>query len=60
MLIYPQAVGGDIGCGILAVALDAEATALEDPGIAGRVLAALGRAVPARRRNRRATITQPA
>jgi tRNA-splicing ligase RtcB len=58
--IYPQAVGGDIGCGMLAVAVDAEASALEDPGVAGRVLAALGRAVPARRRNRRAAITQPA
>jgi tRNA-splicing ligase RtcB len=59
-LIYPQAVGGDVGCGMLAVALDMEATALEDPGVAGRVLAALGRAVPARRRNRRAAISQPA
>ncbi|MBA2302062.1 MAG: RtcB family protein [Acidobacteria bacterium] len=59
-LIYPQAVGGDVGCGMLGVALDVEATALEDPGIAGRVLVALGRAVPARRRNRRAAITQPA
>jgi tRNA-splicing ligase RtcB len=59
-LIYPQAVGGDIGCGMLAVAFDVEATALEDPGIAGRVLAALGRAVPARRRNRRAAISRPA
>jgi tRNA-splicing ligase RtcB len=58
-LIYPQAVGGDIGCGILAVAFDVEATALEDPGIAGRVLAALGRAVPPRRRNRRAAISRP-
>src|SRR3989442_13033186 len=46
-LIYPQAVGGDIGCGMLAVAFDVEATALEDPGIAGRVLPGLGRAVPA-------------
>lgn len=58
-LIYPQAVGGDIGCGMLAIALDVEATVLEDPGIAARVLAALGRAVPARRRNRRSTIAQP-
>jgi hypothetical protein len=31
-LIYPQAVGGDIGCGMLAVGFDVEATALEDPG----------------------------
>ena len=58
-LIYPQAVGGDIGCGMLAVGFDVEATALKDPGTAGRVLAGLGRAVPARRRNRRATITPP-
>ena len=58
-LIYPQAVGGDIGCGMLAVGFDVEATALENPRIAGRVLAGLGRAVPARRRNRRAAITPP-
>jgi tRNA-splicing ligase RtcB len=58
-LIYPQAVGGDIGCGMLAVGFDVEATALKDPEIAGRVLAGLGRAVPARRRNRRAAITPP-
>ena len=58
-LIYPQAVGGDIGCGMLAVGFDVDATALDDPGIAGRVLAGLGRAVPARRRNRRAAIAPP-
>ena len=58
-LIYPQAVGGDIGCGMLAVGFDVEATALTDPGIAGRVLGGLGRAVPARRRNRRETIPAP-
>src|SRR5688500_13462478 len=58
-LIYPHAVGGDIGCGMLAVGFDVEATALENPVIAGRVLAELGRAVPARRRNRRATIAAP-
>jgi hypothetical protein len=45
-LIYPQAVGGDIGCGMLAVAFDSEATAIRDPGTAGRVLAELGRVVP--------------
>ena len=58
-LIYPQAVGGDIGCGMLAVGFDVDATALLDPKIAGRVLSGLGRAVPARRRNRRAGITPP-
>ena len=58
-LIYPQAVGGDIGCGMLAVRFDVEATALQDPQLAGRILAALGRAVPARRRNRRAAVKPP-
>jgi tRNA-splicing ligase RtcB (3'-phosphate/5'-hydroxy nucleic acid ligase) len=45
---------------MLAVALDLDATALESPRAAGQVLAELGRAVPARRRNRRAVIPQPA
>jgi len=58
-LIFPQAVGGDIGCGMLAVGFDVEAAVLQDPGTAGRVLAGLGRAVPARRRNRRAAIPLP-
>jgi tRNA-splicing ligase RtcB (3'-phosphate/5'-hydroxy nucleic acid ligase) len=59
-LIYPQAVGGDIGCGMLAVAFDLEAARLGDPSIAGQVLAQISRAVPARRRNRRATVELPA
>ncbi|MEZ5353505.1 MAG: RtcB family protein [Bryobacteraceae bacterium] len=58
-LIYPQAVGGDIGCGMLAVALDVEAEALTDRRAAGAVLADLGHAVPARRRNRSSAIAQP-
>lgn len=58
-LIYPQAVGGDIGCGMLAAALDIEAASLSDPKIAGNVLAELGRAVPALRRNRRTVVEQP-
>jgi tRNA-splicing ligase RtcB len=58
-LIYPQAVGGDIGCGMLAVGLNREAAALKDPKVAASVLAGLGRAAPARRRNRRAVIPQP-
>ena len=57
--LYPQAVGGDIGCGMLAVGFDLEASVLKDPQVAGRVLAALGRAVPPRRRNRRAAIGPP-
>jgi len=58
-LIYPQAVGGDIGCGMLAVGFDVEASVLREPQVAARVLAALGPAVPARRRNRRAAIRPP-
>lgn len=58
-LIYPQAVGGDIGCGMLAVGLDLEAAVLGNPRIAGQVLSDLGRAVPARRRNRNAMVSQP-
>jgi tRNA-splicing ligase RtcB len=58
-LIYPQAVGGDIGCGMLAVALDLDAAALRDPKAAGQVLAELGSAVPPRRRNRGQIIDQP-
>src|SRR6185369_13648864 len=58
-LIYPQAVGGDIGCGMLAAALDVEAAALHHPKIACRVLTELGRAVPPRRRNRQTAVPQP-
>ncbi|HLK65637.1 MAG TPA: RtcB family protein [Bryobacteraceae bacterium] len=59
-LIYPQAVGGDIGCGMLAVATDAEAASLAVPRLAGEVLSGLGKAVPPRRRNRRTLVSQPA
>jgi len=59
-LIYPQAVGGDIGCGMLAVAIDREARVLKHPKTAASLLKELGRAVPARRRNRSAAIPQPA
>src|SRR5438552_13063362 len=50
-LIYPQAVGGDIGCGMLAVATDLDAAALDNPRAAGQILNELRRAVPARRHN---------
>ena len=58
-LIYPQAVGGDIGCGILAVPFDVSAERLADPATAGRVLARLSDAVPARRWNRKAAMEVP-
>jgi len=58
-LLYPQAVGGDIGCGMLAVALEARAQKLEDPSLAGRMLKELGRAVPTMRRHRNAVARWP-
>jgi len=58
-LIYPQAVGGDIGCGMLAVGLDLDSAALNNPRVASQILTGIGRAVPTRRRNRRAIIAQP-
>jgi tRNA-splicing ligase RtcB (3'-phosphate/5'-hydroxy nucleic acid ligase) len=58
-LIYPQAVGGDIGCGVLAVPFNIGADGLAHPAVAGRVLAELARAVPARRRNRKAILAAP-
>jgi len=58
-LIYPQAVGGDIGCGILAVPFDVSADCLADSAVAGRLLAEISRAVPGRRWNRRAVPDLP-
>src|SRR5258707_14877067 len=49
-LIYPQAVGGDIGCGMLAGAPDPRGAALGIPKGAGQGLGGLRRAVAARRR----------
>ncbi len=50
-LLLPAAVGGDIGCGMAAVAFDGEAAALDDPRAAAAVLAGLARAVPAMRQS---------
>ncbi len=58
-LLYPQAVGGDIGCGMLAIPFDVEAASINEPRIAGRILAHLGNSIPARRRTRRHTIPMP-
>lgn len=58
-LVYPQAVGGDIGCGMLAVAFDVAADALSDPAVAGRVLGRLGEVVPTLRRHRRHALPWP-
>src|ERR1700761_432157 len=59
-LLYPQAVGGDIGCGMLASPFNTEAASIGEPRVAGRILARLGSLIPARRRHRRRTIPMPA
>lgn len=45
--LIPAAVGGDIGCGMAAVALDADADILADAHAAAAVLAGLTAAIPA-------------
>lgn len=52
-LIYPAAVGGDIGCGFATVAFDAAAAPLDRPLAAEAVLNRLPQAVPVIRHKRR-------
>ncbi len=58
--LYPAAVGGDVGCGMWAVALDADADLARDPTRAGALLRLIGRAVPAHRRHRARVVEPPA
>ncbi|HEX4053652.1 MAG TPA: RtcB family protein [Tepidisphaeraceae bacterium] len=58
-LIYPSAVGGDIGCGMLAMAFNASADMLPDAGHAGAVLRLLDQKIPSQRRNRTRTLPLP-
>ncbi len=58
-LLYPSAVGGDIGCGMLAVAFDASADVLQNATCAGTLLRALRESIPAQRRHRSHTIPFP-
>jgi tRNA-splicing ligase RtcB len=58
-LLYPGAVGGDIGCGMLAVAFHSAADLLADAASAGRLLAALPGAVPAARHHRSRIVAFP-
>ncbi|HEX3355330.1 MAG TPA: RtcB family protein [Tepidisphaeraceae bacterium] len=58
-LLYPAAVGGDIGCGMLAMGFDIEADTLKDPKIAGLILRDLCERIPGVRRHRRHTISMP-
>lgn len=57
-LIYPDAVGGDIGCGMAAVRFEGEASLLSDERAAAKVLDGLGRAVPTTRHGTRFAVTQ--
>jgi tRNA-splicing ligase RtcB len=59
-LLYPGAVGGDIGCGMLAMAFDVEADAVRRGSVAGTILAELYRKIPAARRHRQRTLPMPA
>ncbi|MDC0935730.1 RtcB family protein [Pirellulales bacterium] len=46
-LVYPAAVGGDIGCGMAALSFDAEAAVLDDERAAAKILSGLYEHVPA-------------
>jgi len=58
-LLYPSAVGGDIGCGMLAVAFDADAELVRDAANAGKILRALSEKIPSRRRHRNRQAQHP-
>jgi tRNA-splicing ligase RtcB len=45
-LVYPAAVGSDIGCGMAAIGFDADAGLLANERAAGRVLAGMYRLIP--------------
>ncbi len=57
--LYPNAVGGDIGCGVAALAFDGEAVLLDDERAAARILAGLYRAVPLARHGRQSVGVLP-
>jgi tRNA-splicing ligase RtcB (3'-phosphate/5'-hydroxy nucleic acid ligase) len=51
-LIYPAAVGGDIGCGMLAVAFEADAGIVDNERSAARILAGLYEHIPSNRHSK--------
>ncbi len=51
--LYPNAVGGDIGCGVAALAFDGEASELDSERAAAAVLAGLYRSIPLTRHGRK-------
>jgi tRNA-splicing ligase RtcB (3'-phosphate/5'-hydroxy nucleic acid ligase) len=58
-LVYPSAVGGDIGCGMLALAFDGSAKTLRNGANAGALLRALGETIPTQRRHRARALPYP-
>ena len=48
-LIYPQAVGGDIGCGIVSVAVESSAEPLQNEVVSRRLLDQFGQRIPSNR-----------
>ena len=56
--LFPAAIGGDIGCGVIARCFDGDAAILRDERAAARVLAGLYRAVPAVRHARAQALPQ--
>jgi tRNA-splicing ligase RtcB len=50
--LYPNAVGGDIGCGVAAVSFDVEAARVRDPKTAAQVLSGLYDQIPFVRHDR--------
>ena len=59
-LIYPAAVGGDIGCGIAAIAFDLPTESLRNSGVAERMFAALRERIPIIRHARETRPSLPA
>src|SRR4051812_48162235 len=51
-LIYPAAVGSDIGCGMAAVAINADASLMRDEAAGRQLLRDLSEAIPPIRRHR--------
>jgi tRNA-splicing ligase RtcB (3'-phosphate/5'-hydroxy nucleic acid ligase) len=58
--LFPNAVGGDIGCGMLALGFDSTGEELADPDVAARLLGQFQETCPARRHHRRTAHELPA
>ena len=56
--LLPEAIGGDIGCGVLAQRFDGEAAVLRDEHVAARIMAGLYQMVPEARHVRRRVLPE--